>query len=42
MLPDPELKDEFMGGAGAASHTLGLDESHFAMHEFSVEGVDGW
>ena len=41
-LPDPELKDEFMGGAGVASHTLEIDETQFAVHDFSVQGVDGW
>jgi hypothetical protein len=41
-LPDLELKDEFMGGAGAASHTLEIDESQFAVQDFSVQGVDWW
>jgi hypothetical protein len=41
-LPNPELKDEFMGGASTASHTLNLDESRFAVPHFAVQSVDGW
>jgi hypothetical protein len=32
----PELKDEFVGGASTASHTLNLDESRFAVPHFAV------
>ena len=39
--PRPGTQRRVYGGAGAASHTLEIDESQFAVHDFSVQGVDG-
>ena len=40
--PRPRTQPEFMGGAGAAFHTLYYDEPQFAVHGFSVQCAHGW